>query len=134
MSTPSTPLTVRQKIGIAVFVVFVPILVETYWKQGGELPLIGPVGIGIVALIAAVGGAVSFWLIAEKPETRRIGLLAGALAGCGGVIAFHLVYGASNRAGGERIFVGLAGMLPGFGVGLLLTHLQQKKAKTTPVA
>jgi hypothetical protein len=128
MSTENTPVTLRAKAGIILFVVSSPILTETYWRGNGELPLVGAVAVWVVALLAAIGGGAGFWLVAEKPETRRIGLLTGALAGAGGMLAFHLVYGSNNRAGSERILVGLLGMAPGLGLGLWLARRFERKA------
>lgn len=135
MSEDNTPLTLRQKAGVVVFALCVPALTDAYWRSDGSLPLVGPVSIWLVALLAASAGALSFWMIGQKPETRRIGLLAGALAGAGCSLAFHFAYGGVNRAGPERLFISLAGMVPGLLIGYLLVHWTERKAKApTPPA
>lgn len=131
MSQDNTPVSLRAKGGILLFVLSSPILTETYWRGGGTLPLVGAVPLWVVALLAAIGGGAGFWLVAEKPETRRIGLLTGALAGVGGMLAFHFVYGSNHRAGSERILIGLLGMAPGLGLGLWLARRFERKTGTS---
>jgi hypothetical protein len=120
MNDDNAPVTLRQKAGIAVFVLLVPVLTDFYWRSDGSLPLVGAVSIWLFASVTALAGALSFWLIGQRPETRRIGLLAGALAGFGCSLAFLFVYGGVNRAGPERVFISLAGMVPGLLIGYLL--------------
>src|SRR5436190_794033 len=128
MSEDDKPVTPRQKLGLAIFVIGVAGLTDTYWRSE-SLPGIGHVPVLVFALVTAVIGAGSFWLIGQKPETRRIGLLAGALAGFGCALAFQFVYRGVNRAGPERIFVSLAGMAPGLTIGHLLVKRLDGKAK-----
>jgi hypothetical protein len=131
MNNDDLPVTPRQKAGIVLFVLSVGVLTSEYWRTDGSLPLIGPASIWVLTAITASMGALSFWLIGQKPETRRIGLLAGALAGAGCALAFHLVYGGVNRAGPERIFISLAGMAPGLLIGHLLVRRFERKLKAS---
>ena len=133
MSDDNQPVTPRQKAGILVFVAGVGVLTDFYWRSGGSLPVVGPISVWLFALVTASVGAGSFWLIGQKPETRRIGLLAGALAGFGCSLAFHLVYGGVNRAGPERLFISLAGMAPGLIIGhLLVRRFERKQQAESP--
>ena len=129
MSDNDTPVTPRQKLGIGIFVIGVGCLTDVYWRTGGSLPGVGHVSVWLFALVTAAIGAGSFWLLGQKPETRRIGLLTGALAGFGCSLAFHFVYGGVNRAGPERVFVSLIGMAPGLFIGHLLVKRVEAKAK-----
>lgn len=128
MSDDDQPVTTRQKIGIAIFVIGVAGLTDTYWRSE-SLPVVGHVPVWVFALVTAVIGAGSFWLVGQKPKTRRIGLLAGALAGFGCALAFQFVYGGVNRAGPERVFVSLVGMAPGLFIGHLLVKRLEAKAQ-----
>jgi hypothetical protein len=132
MSDDNTPLTRRQKIGLGVFVLFVLILPSSYWNQRGSLPLVGALPIWLLVSVTGLAGALSFWLVAEKTD-RRIGLLTGVLAGIGGPLTFHLVFGGDdrvNRAAG--FFVSLAGMAPGILLGRWLAR-RAEKAKSSPI-
>jgi hypothetical protein len=134
MNANDTPTSMREKIGIALFVFGGPILAETYWQHRGDWEWLGqfsPVGI---ALVSAVAGAIGCFLVAEKPATRLIGLATGALAGFGCTYAFDLVYGGASRAGKERFFVFVGGALPGLLLGLALVWLADKRAKQKTAA
>lgn len=129
MSHDTTPVTLRQKFGISIFLIVVLILPNEYWHSNGSLPLFGKVSIWLLTSLTAVAGALSFWLIAEKSD-RAIGLLAGALAGIGGPVAFHIVFGGDDRVSrAAGFFVTVVGMAPGLLIGRLLARRAERKAK-----
>jgi hypothetical protein len=126
MSSNDIQLTLREKIGVGLFVAFGPILAELSWQYGQKLganftPL-------EIALIGAAGGGLAGYLMGKTPVLRMIGVGCGALAAFGCNYAFDLVYGGTNRAGSERIFIFLAGALPGILLGIALIVLAKKSA------
>ena len=129
MSDDKTPLTLRQKIGVGLFVVLGPILTEQYWRNNGDLPFSGSVSVWTLVAVAAAGCALGLWLTGQTPGNRLIGLLSGALAGAGSAVAFQLCYGGVNRAGSERWLIHLLGMAPGLLIGFGLLRWTERKSK-----
>lgn len=125
MIMPNGPITLRDWIGVAIFVLTAPILAGIYWH--GDWRWLSSLPAWKVALLSAVGGALGFAVVAESTRTRLVGLLSGAVSGFGCSYLNHLVYGNSFHAGKERIFVLLAGMVPGLLLGWWLLRYFEKR-------
>ena len=128
MGTNGPDFTRRQKLGMFLFILFGPLLAEIYWREGasGWLGGFSPMEISIVA---ALGGALGFFLVATRSSTRVLAAISGALAGFGSTYVFHLIYGSATTVGGERVFVYLLGALPGILLGGTGFYFLEKKKK-----
>ena len=127
MSTNGPDFTRKQKFGVFLFILFGPLLAEVYW-QGGASGWFGGFSPMEISLVAALGGALGFFLAATSTSTRVLAVVSGGLGGFGSTYFFHLIYGSATTVGGERVFVYLLGPLPGIllgGVGLY--YLEKKK-------
>lgn len=105
----------RQKLGVLLFTVTVPILAMDYWQNGGRLTFFGAVPLGTLGTIASCGGAISFLLYSK---TREWGWawMPGLLAGFGGFylhIAYTIWFEKQEMWNMESVLIALLGAAPG---------------------
>jgi hypothetical protein len=91
----------------------------------------GLIGLGwspvVYCLITAVAGALSGWL--SRTEYRLPGLVAGAIAGPGAILAVYLLLQKAERVPIPIVLIAICvGMLPALGIYKILTAIQDGTA------
>jgi hypothetical protein len=109
------PVFLRQKLALVLFILTVPILAMDYWQNGGRLTFFGEVPLRTLAIIACIGGAVSFLMYGTTRELVW-SWFPGAVAGFGGFYS-HILYTTllekEELWNGESIMIAAIGALPG---------------------